>query len=145
MNFKWGSPESVANFVGVLNSALEKGAEKLTHAQKMCVILATNMTAPMTYKELANTANSWMSDDFAVSPESQPLAQLSEERPIKAFNGRNEIWKMHEGVSDVSVICGEQSTGEKSKRRLQKFDLSPEAYQALTPELINQLKERFKR
>lgn len=144
MKFSWGSPESVKKFVETLQKALETAPEKLTHFEKMCVILASNMTGPSDYRSLANLANTWMADAFAVSPESQALSQLSEERPVKAFNGRNEIWKMQTGTGDFSVLCGEAGQEEK-KGRLKNFDMTPETYQALTPELVNQLKERFKR
>lgn len=150
-NFTWGNDESAEKFVTILEAVAGDQIEvtAVKNPTKMLVILATNMTGEaITYRELASRANAWMHDSFAVSPTSQALDQLSDERPIKAFNGRNEIWKMQKGTSPICIIKGEVASNhstDSSRESLENFNLIDEAYEALTPELIDKLKAKFKR
>jgi hypothetical protein len=152
-DFSWGSDESIKGFVEELErlAAPDFAIGDVKNPQKILVILATNMIGePIEYKELADKANSWMCDEFAISPQSVALKSLSPERPIPAFNGRNEIWKMQQGTAKFNVIQGqevsnEKAHGEEPRARLVGFNLISGVYEALTPELVSLLREKFKR
>lgn len=155
-DFSFGGEASVKLFIEELEKCADPETKigDIKNPQKMLIILATNMDGKaVTYPELADRANAWMHDSFAVSPKSQVVKRLSDKRPISAFNGRNEIWRQQKGMAPVCVIEGQAiantnkhaDADDDPREQLDSFNLIEKAYEALTPELVGKLKQRFTR